>query len=516
MKRWQIILLSLLAIIIIVGAGYLGFQGTFPFAQSATPEPVEVPPTVEVTHGEVRQTVITPGQLVNYQTIDIPAGTTGMVEVLNVQPGEVVQAGDVLVQLGGQEQLQANVAAEEIAMLQAQGIVDDIYANASLHQAEALQAISSAQQALSALAVDVPLLQAETLQAIIEAQDAVASAEYRLNGLGAPANEVSLTAAQSDVTLAAQALEQADKAYAPYRNKPDGSLNKAYYGASWADAQQAYDAAVRQLNALTGSPSDLTRAQYEAELAVAQALLAQAQATFDALTAGIPPAELALAEAQMEQAQTAYEALEEGIDPDELALALANLDMSQLELSLAEASLDALSITAPFDGVVLDVSVHVGETVGLGSHVLQMADPHALEVLVSVVEEDYPLVAVGQPVELYFDAAPGMEVAGKVERIVPKRIDGSLPQYRVYISIDDVPEMVVDGMTADAAIILAQQGDVLRLPRALVQANSDGNATVSVWVIDHTEERAITVGLRGDTFIEILSGIKQGEQVIGQ
>lgn len=74
------------------------------------------------------------------------------------------------------------------------------------------------------------------------------------NSLGATASEASLTAAQSDVTFAAQALAQAEVAYDPYRNKPDSNLNKAYYGAVWADAQMAYDAAVRQLNALTGSP----------------------------------------------------------------------------------------------------------------------------------------------------------------------------------------------------------------------------------------------------------------------
>jgi len=516
MKRWQLILLGLLAIVIIVGAGYLGFQGTLPYVRAETTEQVEVPPTVRVSRGEVQQSIITPGQLVNYQTIDIPAGTTTLVEAVNVRPGDAVQAGDILVQLGGQERIEANLAAAEIATLEAQEIVDDIFANAALHQAEAMQTISSAQQTLNALAVDVPLQQTEALQAIAEAQDAVASAEYHLNSLGATASEANLTAAQSQVTITTQTLERAKKTYDPYRDKPDNNLNKAYYGAAWAAAQQAHDTAVRQLNALTGSPSDLILAQKEAELAVAQAQLAQAQATYDALAAGIPPAELALAEAQLAQAQTAYEALEEGIDPDELALAQANLGMAQLDLSLAEANLDALTITAPFDGVVLSVSVQVGEMVSQGSHVLQMADPQALEVLVSVVEEDYPLVAVGQPVELYFDAAPELEVAGQVERIVPKRIEGSLPQYQVYISMDDVPDMVVDGMTADAAIILAQSGEVLRLPRALVQANSDSTATVRVWMHDHTEERSLTVGLRGDTFIEILSGLKEGEQVVGQ
>jgi len=66
-------------------------------------------------------------------------------------------------------------------------------------------------------------------------------------------SEADLTAAQANVTFAAQDLTQAEAAYEPYRNKPDGNLNKAYYGAAWAAAQQAYDMAAHQLNALTGS-----------------------------------------------------------------------------------------------------------------------------------------------------------------------------------------------------------------------------------------------------------------------
>ena len=516
MKRWQIFLFSILALVFVGGAGYLGFQETIPFAQVEIPESVDVPPTVAVSRGEVKQTIITPGQLVNYQTIDIPAGTTGLVEAVHVRPGEAVQAGDVLVQLGGREQIEANVVAAEITLLEAQRAVDHIIANAALREAESLQVIWAAQQTLDALAVNAPIQQSEALQAITTAQEAVSAAEYRLNSLGAPATEASLTAAQAEVTLAGQALERAEAAYAPYRNKSDSNLNKAHFGAAWAAAQQNYDAAVRRQNGLTGSPSDLSRAQKEAKLAVAQAQLVQAQATYEALSVGINPAELAVAEAKLAQAQTAYAVLEEGIDPAELARAQANLDKARLDLSLAEAKLEALEITAPFDGVIIDVPVHTGQTVAEGTQVLQMADPQALEVLISVVEEDYPLLEVGQLVELYFDAAPEETTIGQVDRIVPKRVSNDRPLYQVYISIDDAPETVVAGMTADAAVILAQRSEVLRLPRALVQANSDGTARVSVWMGDHEEECPLTVGLRGDLFVEILSGLEEGDQVVGQ
>lgn len=518
MKRWQIILFSFLGVAIIGGAGYIGSTGQLPvpFGQQAEPTQVEAPPTVPVSHGDVEKTIITPGQLVNYSTIDLPAQVSGPIAEINVRPGESVTSGQVLARIGGQEALEAELAEAEIAVLEAQQALDAIYTNAGLHQAEAQQAISDAQQALDALAVDAPVQQAEAMDAIANAQQAVLDAEYQLSSLTAPADEASLAAAKSDVTLLKERLVKAEKAYAPYRSKPDSNLNKARTGGLWADAKQAYDAAVRQLNSLTGTATDLVRAKAEAGFALAQAQLAQAQATYDALQEGVDPVSLAIAEAELELAQMAYDTLEEGIDPTGLASAQANLTKAEVDLSLAQARVEALEITAPFDGVVLEVSVREGETVNDGSQILQMAAPQDLEVLTSVIEEDYPLVQVGQPVDIFFDAAPEVEATGRIDRIVPVRASDDRPLYRVYISIDDAPDVLVEGMTADAAVILESRTDVLRLPRSLVRATSDGSTTVTVWVGDHEESRTITTGLRGDLYVEILTGLEAGDLVVGQ
>jgi HlyD family secretion protein len=71
-------------------------------------------------------------------------------------------------------------------------------------------------------------------------------------------------------------------------------------------------------------------------------------------------------------------------------------------------------------------------------------------------------------------------------------------------------------MTVDASIVIAKQSNVLRLPRALVRARSDGTAQVRVWVGDHTEDRTVKVGLRGDQYVEIVDGLSEGEQVVSR
>jgi multidrug efflux pump subunit AcrA (membrane-fusion protein) len=151
----------------------------------------------------------------------------------------------------------------------------------------------------------------------------------------------------------------------------------------------------------------------------------------------------------------------------------------------------------------------VGDAVSPGVALMRLADQNAHEIQVSVIEEDLPLVQVGQAVDVYYDAQPDAEMQGTVARIVPQRVQGSdRPLYYVTISIPNLPDGVVADMTVDTSIILDHRTDVLRLPRE--------TAVVKVWVNNAIEERTVKVGLRGDTYIEILDGITPGEEVVGQ
>jgi multidrug resistance efflux pump len=389
----------------------------------------------------------------------------GKLLVVNVQPGDLVQEGDVLAQLEEAESIasyQAAVISAKLSVLIAQQSLDDLYTDAALHQAEALQAIASAQQALNALAVDIPIQQSEALQAIADAQEAVRSAEYQLNSLSAPASEAAITAAQSDVTLAAERLEHAEKAYEPYRNKPDSNLNKAYFGGVWADAKSIYDAAVRRLNALTGAPSDLVQRQREAELAVAQAQLAQAQATYDSLAEGIPAADQAVAEARLAAAQAAYEALEKGIDPNELARAEAELANAQIQLTIAQNNLEAaieaqedIYLAAPWTGTVLSVDVAPGSMVGSGSPIVTLLDSTQLEFhTTNMSERDLAKIFPGQKAVVTLKTYPDTIIDAEVIRVGWQAGEpvGDAATFPVILSLNKTDLDIRPGMTGKVEI----------------------------------------------------------------
>jgi multidrug efflux pump subunit AcrA (membrane-fusion protein) len=109
-------------------------------------------------------------------------------------------------------------------------------------------------------------------------------------------------------------------------------------------------------------------------------------------------------------------------------------------------------------------------------------------------------------------------VQGTVARVVPRRVVGEeRPLYHVYLSLNDpIPPGVFPGMTADAAIIIARHPNVLRLPRALVPTRADCTATVTVWQNGQGQPRTVTVGLRGDAYVEIVDGLVLGDEVIAE
>ena len=187
-------------------------------------------------------------------------------------------------------------------------------------------------------------------------------------------------------------------------------------------------------------------------------------------------------------------------------------------VSQAEANLAATVLRAPFDGVVLDVFVTPGEAVGAGTNLVLLADPSLGEVRTTVIEEDLADVQLGQLAELFFDARPDLAVQGTVARLVPQRVIGEArPLYHVYITIDDrLPDGVFHGMTVDASIIVDEVLETVRLPRTLLRPRSDGTAVVELWQNGQRVEREVTVGLRGDVFMAIESGLQPGDEVVGE
>ena len=120
MKRLLVVVAVLVGLVVIVGAGYFGYLASQPARAAA----IDVPPTIQVERGDVQLTVTAPGQLVNTRDDMLGFEVAGRVSKINVQPGSVVHAGDLLAVLDDTtfryavETARANLASAEARLEQ--------------------------------------------------------------------------------------------------------------------------------------------------------------------------------------------------------------------------------------------------------------------------------------------------------------------------------------------------------------------------------------------------------------
>ena len=191
-----------------------------------------------------------------------------------------------------------------------------------------------------------------------------------------------------------------------------------------------------------------------------------------------------------------------------------DLALKKAQLEEAQQTLDDIELKAPFNGVVTEVDAVENQSFHANDLLFKVIDPKALEVIANVTQDDYPLLKTGQSAVVYFDARPDVTVNGKVERIIPKLVPGTSPTYDTSISLDEVPDGLADGMTVDTNVTIASRQGVLCLPRSVVHASGSNKVVLQVWNGSSTENRQVTIGLRGDSNVEIVSGLSEGEQVV--
>jgi HlyD family secretion protein len=181
----------------------------------------------------------------------------------------------------------------------------------------------------------------------------------------------------------------------------------------------------------------------------------------------------------------------------------------------AAANLDKVSIYAPFAGVIAEVNVEVGEWVTPSPKgIIDLINQESLYVSAPMDEIDSGRIELGLPVRVTVDSRPDETYLGKVTRIAPYVLDIEAQNRTVEIEVElDDPEIssgLLPGTSADVEVILQTLKDAPRIPTtALFQNNR-----VFVVVDDVLEEREIETGLRNWDFVEVRSGLEEGEVVV--
>lgn len=203
---------------------------------------------------------------------------------------------------------------------------------------------------------------------------------------------------------------------------------------------------------------------------------------------------------------------------EDLRQAKAEVERARSALTNAQVQLSYATITAPIQGVIASVSTEEGETVAAGMQAptfVTIIDLERLQVDAYVDEVDIGKVKVDQRAIFTVDAFPGTEFEGKVSAIYPKAvIQDNVVNYDVVVDIQTPyhgrlrPEM-----TASVTIFLDQRQDVLAVSAKAVQ-REQGKTVVYVSEGGKAQPREIKVGWRDGPWIEVVSGLEEGETVL--
>lgn len=295
-------------------------------------------------------------------------------------------------------------------------------------------------------------------------------------------NQDQIDQARSAVVLAQDKVDKAQDWYDRFSETPDSDPTKAAALSSLANARQALDQAQKNLNYYLNVPNTLELSESAAKVAVAKA--------------------------QLEDAQREYDRLKDGPDP-------ADMTAAEARVTALQATIDMASLTAPFDGTITESYSLTADMVNAGTASYRIDDLSHLLVDVQLSEVDVNRVAVGQKVDLTFDAIADKTYEGKVKSV--SRVGtttAGVVNFNATIEILKPDENVLPGMTAAVNIIVEQIDDVLMIPNRAVRMQ---NGQYTVYVLRNNVPTAIEIGIgaSSDTYSEITSGeIKAGDKVI--
>jgi HlyD family secretion protein len=151
---------------------------------------------------------------------------------------------------------------------------------------------------------------------------------------------------------------------------------------------------------------------------------------------------------------------------------------------------------------------------------MTLGDTHEVYVKGKVDESDISKVYLGQPARIKVESYKDRIFNGKVTKISPMGVEkDNVTTFEVRVSIDNAKGELKSMMTANAEILLEEHKNVLMVPEGALIYDKDRNASLEVpdsTAREGKKKIAVTVGISNGSKTELLSGLKEGSQVVLQ
>jgi len=238
----------------------------------------------------------------------------------------------------------------------------------------------------------------------------------------------------------------------------------------------------------------------------------------------------------LEDAQRNYEMAlnKQNVSKAQVTVLKAKIAQSQAQMAEDRANLKQLQeqlsytdIVSPIDGMVLSRNVEMGDAVSsilvLGSSatlVMTLGDTSQVYVKGKVDESDIGKVYLGQPARIKVESFKDKTFNGVVTKISPMGLEkDNVTTFEVRVSINNATGELKAEMTANAEIILEEHKNVLQIPEGAIIYDKDKKASVEIpdtSAKDGKKKIAVNIGISNGAKTELLSGLKEGDQVVLQ
>lgn len=495
-----IVFLAAVALIVVATLGYsfLNSKEDYTFAS--------------VTRGTIVQEVSASGRVEPPTQIDLHFKGSGKIVSRNVDVGDRVEEGDVLIRQSASElnaqlgEIEAGVEVQKarLAQLLAGSSAEDI----RIAETAVLNAQKSIQDKQSSL---LKALQ----DAYTTADDAVrtkADVVFSNPQSGSPQLNFSISNQQVELSVEQQRVV-VESALSLWKNRAqapdDVSANAALDDI--AKVMLLLDYVAQTLNFHVTGQSQTTLDTWKTSVSAARTSVNTARSVVVSAVESLNSAEGVLNSAENTLALKKAPARSEDI-----ALYQAQIRQAEAASARIEAQIAEMRITAPVDGIVTKVEGEVGEIIGADVTAVSLTPVGALQIKLNVSENNIANVVVGQKVRITLDAfSDGSEWQGAVIAVDPaETLSGGAVYYLTTVLFDTEDQRVKSGMTANAWITTATKENALSVPVSAI-IERDGAKYVNVRAGSGVREQMIQTGITGKQgMVEVTGGLSGGEEIV--
>ena len=199
---------------------------------------------------------------------------------------------------------------------------------------------------------------------------------------------------------------------------------------------------------------------------------------------------------------------------------LAEIEKAQASVRVARVDLDKTVVLAPFDGVIAEADIELGEWVTPAvpmvpvPAVVDLIDTSSVYVSAPMDEVDLARIRTDQRAKVTLDPWPGRSFAGRVTAVAPYVLDVEKQNRTVEVEVEledaAFSAGLLPGTSADVEVVLDAREDVLRLPTSCFL---EGNRILAL-EDGVLVEKELEIGLRNWQWTEVLSGLQPGTRVV--